>query len=442
MNGNATLLDRRKSTPFARLRVEVARGPDCGRVVEAPLDAPLSVGTAEGNDLQLSDPKVSRYHLELMREQGAVRIRDLGSSNGSWIAGIAVEQASITPGTQLSIGDSLLLIRDGTLYSRDSEEDVALAGVVAVSPRAQSMARRIAALGPSNVSVLIQGETGTGKEVAAKALHDSSPRHKRAFIVVDCGSLPATLVSSELFGHERGAFTGADRRRIGAFERASGGTLFLDEIGELPLSVQPTLLGALERRRFRRVGGDTEIAVDVRVLAATHRDLRRSVNDGGFRADLYYRLAIATLHLPALRERPEDIPSLVAHFVTEITGSPESPLFTAEVMASLMQHRWSGNVRELRNVVEAALAVGEVNMDRPSMLPDEAAPPSDGSAPDAYAELLSYREARQLAMDSFERAFCAKLVERCGSNASQAARLAQMDRNHLVSLLKKHGLRP
>jgi DNA-binding NtrC family response regulator len=279
-------------------------------------------------------------------------------------------------------------------------------------------------------SVLIQGETGTGKEVVARAIHEASPRRDKELVIVDCGSLPASLIASILFGHEKGAFTGADQRRPGAFERADGGTVLLDEIGELPLDVQPALLGVLERRAFTRVGGAQSVSVDVRVLAATHRDLRAEVNAGRFRADLYYRLAVAKVFLPPLRERPEDIEPLVAHFVQRLTGVAElGPL--ASAMDALRAHPWSGNIRELRNVVEAALVMGELDL--------------GGGAPARVAapagELPSYRDARAAALARFEAEYLKTLIERAGGNASEAARLAHMDRPYLLTLLRKHGLR-
>jgi DNA-binding NtrC family response regulator len=255
-------------------------------------------------------------------------------------------------------------------------------------------------------------------------------------VVVDCGALPATLVASELFGHERGAFTGADRQHVGAFEQAHGGTIFLDEIGELPLPVQPSLLGALERRAFRRVGGRSEINVDVRVVCATHRDLRGEVNEDRFRADLYYRLAVARIDIPPLRERPEDIEPLVRHFVTEITGHDALP-FGPQSMEAMRGHRWSGNVRELRNVVEAAVAMGEVRLD--------ATRPGYGGAtrsPDQKDEPLApYKEARAAVLGDFEKRYLTQLITECEGNASEAARRAKMDRQYLLTLLRRHALR-
>jgi DNA-binding NtrC family response regulator len=245
--------------------------------------------------------------------------------------------------------------------------------------------------------------------------------------------MPATLIASELFGHERGAFTGADQRRTGAFERADGGTIFLDEIGELPLEVQPALLGVLERRRFRTLGGGKETAVDVRVVSATHRDLRAGVNQSTFRADLYFRLAVARIVLPPLRERPEDIEPLVRQFVLELTGDPSVTPFGEAALERLQGQRWTGNVRELRNVVESALAFGTLEQD----LGVAAEGPIHGETD----PLEPYRSARAAVIARFEADYLGRLIQLTAGNASEAARRACMDRPYLLTLLRKHGLR-
>jgi DNA-binding NtrC family response regulator len=297
-------------------------------------------------------------------------------------------------------------------------------------------------LAGSSVTVLLHGETGTGKEVLARALHDLSDRRNAPFEVVDCGSMAPTLIASELFGHERGAFTGANNDHAGAFERAHGGTVFLDEIGELPLDLQPMLLGVLERRRFKRVGGVRERSVNVRVIAATHRDLRNATNVGTFRADLYFRLAVARVVIPPLRERPDDILPLVRRFAEQLTGDPSAQPFDRQTLTALEAHPWSGNVRELRNVVESAVALGSVVLEG-----EGAETPPDTLALEEAAPLpetilsLPYREARAHAVAAFERAYLERLSAACGGNASEAARRAKMDRPYLLGLLRKHGLR-
>jgi DNA-binding NtrC family response regulator len=410
--------------------VRIAEGPDRERVLEHYGER-VGVGTSPANELTLTDPTVSHYHLELRCEDG-VLVKDLGSRNGTFVGDVRVNEAVVPIGTRIRVGRTVLVLLDATIATPDTPlppPDVP--GVVAASPTMQEIGRTVERLAPSNVSVLIQGETGTGKELVARAIHDLSPRAKRPFIVVDPGALPATLIASQLFGHERGAFTGAEKRQEGAFELAHGGSIFLDEIGELPLAVQPALLGVLERRSFRRLGGKEDIQVDVRVISATNRDLRAEANQGTFRADLYFRLAVARIEIPPLRERPEDIDPLVAHFAAEITGAPGF-LFSEATMSALRGHRWSGNVRELRNVVESALAMGSINLNGLA----QPAPAATNAA-----AIPQYRAARAEALAAFERSYLRRLIETTGGNASAAARTANMDRPYLLSLLRRHGLR-
>jgi DNA-binding NtrC family response regulator len=412
------------------LRVRIVEGPDRDRVMEH-FGERLAVGTSPANELTLTDPTVSHYHLELCCGHG-VLIKDLGSRNGTFVGDVRVGEAVVPVGTRVRIGRTTLVLLDATIPPPEAPlppRDVP--GMVTASPTMQEIGRTIARLAGSNVSVLIQGETGTGKELVARAIHAMSGRAKQPFIVVDPGALPATLIASQLFGHERGAFTGAERRQEGAFELAHGGSIFLDEVGELPLAVQPALLGVLERRSFRRLGGKEDIQVDVRVISASNRDLRAETNQGMFRADLYFRLAVARIEVPPLRERPEDIPPLVTHFAAEITGAPGF-LFSEAAMSALRGHRWSGNVRELRNVVESALAMGRINL---SGLAQPAPPEA------AAAAIPQYRVARAEALAAFERTYLRRLIEMTGGNASAAARAASMDRPYLLSLLRRHGLR-
>jgi len=309
----------------------------------------------------------------------------------------------------------------------------------------QAVVAALQRVAPSNVSVLLCGETGTGKEVLARELHNLSPRREKPFEVIDCGSLAPNLIGSELLGHERGAFTGAIETRLGAFERADGGTVFLDEIGELPLELQPVLLGVLERRRFRRVGGSRERSVDVRVVSATHRDLRA----GTFRQDLYFRLAVVRIDIPPLRERREDVRPLVEHFANSAapdrkhlescptlenyTADDRGLLFTPGEWAQLDAYPFPGNVRELRNLVESAVVLGRLVIEAPGSI-SEAATIDPGPN-------LSYRDARRRAVDAWSTRWLGRLLAACKGNASEAARRAQMDRPYLLSLLRRHGLR-
>jgi len=284
----------------------------------------------------------------------------------------------------------------------------------------------------SDATVLIEGETGTGKEGAARGLHDGSTRRSGPFVVVDCGAIPAELLESELFGHERGAFTGASAARAGAFEEADGGTIFLDEIGELPLDLQPKLLRAIEHRQIRRVGSNLHKTVDVRLVAATHRDLRADVNDGRFRPDLYFRLAVVRINLPPLRERPEDIPLLVERIVDGLVDDPaaRAPLLDGALVTALQRGAWAGNVRELRNHLERCLVLGGPV---PLAAPGPVVGAVDGRIP--------YAEARQRALDEFERRYLEDLLRRHDGKVASAARAAGVNRAYLYRLLQRHGLR-
>jgi DNA-binding NtrC family response regulator len=422
-----TIQPRATTAATGTLRVEVIAGPSKGATTLLDSDA-VSVGSADGNTLVLVDPLVSRFHLELTREADAIRVVDLGSTNGTFIDTIRIERVRIQPGTVLRIGGSELRISAGRAMRVALLDDGSLPGLRGQSQVMRRLMATIQRSAAGSSSILITGESGTGKEVTASAIHRLGARADGPFVTVDCGAIPPSLIASELFGHERGAFTGADRQRIGAFERAEGGTLFLDEIGELGTDIQSSLLGVLERRRFRRVGGSDEIALDVRVLAATHRDLRAEVNAGRFRLDLYYRLAVVVLQIPPLRERPEDIPALVDHFLAELgSGATGASVFGATGLAELAARPWPGNVRELRNVVESRLVLG----------PDDEAP----VAPAPGGQALPYKQARAAVTTEFERTYLTQLLAEAQNNVSRAARISQMDRSHLIELLHKHRLR-
>ncbi len=423
-----------------RLSIAVARGPDAGRLIEPAAGQGASVGTAADNDLVLADPTVSRYHLELEPGQAGIAVRDLGSRNGTFAGAVRIREGIVPRGAQLRVGDTVLMVdaADAVIPAEGAPPE--LPGMVFASAAMHDVARRVRMLADHLTTVLVQGETGTGKELVARNLHDLGTRRSGPFVVVDCASLPASLLEAELFGHEKGAFTGAERARAGAFERSNGGTVFLDEVGELALLAQASLLGVLERRRFRRVGGDREIEIDVRVVSATNRDLRQEVNSGSFRADLYYRLAGARVVLPPLRERSEDIPILVRRFAMELTGS-EDLLLSEETLAALAAQHWPGNVRELRSAVERAVAFGAAEL--ASML-DEPTSPRDSQPPPAestHTPIERYRDAKARAIATFERTYLTTLIECSGGNASEAARNAKMDRPYLLALLRRYGLR-
>ncbi len=416
------------------LVAEVLDGPDAGARFEAQNER-LSVGSARGNDLTLNDPTISGFHLELGQCENGVAVSDLGSKNGTFAGDVRISQACVPPGTTLRLGRSRIRVVDGTdavVELCDADELSGVRGTTSIMRRLMAQVERLAR---TNVAVLLVGESGTGKELVTQALHERSERSERPLVTVDCGSLAPNLIASELFGHEKGAFTGAERQHAGAFERANGGTLFLDEIGELPQELQPQLLGALERQRFRRVGGKLDLNVDVRVISATNRDLRAEVNANRFRLDLYYRLAVVELRLPPLRERAEDIPLLVAHFLREAGhDGPIESVVSDEILTALKTYPWPGNVRELRNWVEATLAMGE------SPRPWGNTPSSAPSAIEAVLD-LPYKAARQALLEDFEQRYLSRLIESCAGNVSLAARRAAMDRTYLIKLLQRRKLK-
>jgi DNA-binding NtrC family response regulator len=410
------------------LCIEVAEGPDRGK--RAMATDVLTIGVSAGNSLVLEDPMVSRYHLEAAVQGDGIAITDLGSTNGTFIGSTRIERAVVVPGTLIRIGATTIRIVDAGRRQIALGDARELAGMRGQSPAMQKLFDDIDRVARTPASVLIVGESGTGKERVAAALHQLSPRADEPFVTVDCGALPSALLASELFGHERGAFTGADRTHAGAFERAGRGTIFLDEIGELPPADQVSLLGVLERRRFRRVGGSQELELNARIIAATNRDLRAEVNSARFRHDLYHRLAVVVLRTPSLRQRPEDIPALVELFARELDadGKLMQPI-TDDTLALWMHHPWPGNVRELRNAVEVALLLGATNV-------------HEHTEGDDSSEIMPYKQARTHAVSVFETHYLARLIARARGNVSAAARLGKMDRSYLIDLLERHKLKP
>jgi DNA-binding NtrC family response regulator len=316
--------------------------------------------------------------------------------------------------------------------------------LVGAAPAMRELYRFIARAAPTRATVLVTGESGTGKELVARALHDGGPRARRAFVAVNCAALPAELAEAELFGHVKGAFTGAVHDRAGLFEAADGGTLFLDEVGDMPLALQAKLLRVLESGEVTRVGATRPVAVDVRLVAATHRALDALVAEGRFRDDLRYRLQVLTAHLPPLRERREDVPALATHFLAHFAarhGVPARPL-ADDARRALLAHDWPGNVRELRNALERALLLADGETITAADLPAAVA---QGGAPLRPAEAafagLAFVEARRRAADAFDRAFLAAALERHGGNVSAAARALGLHRPSLQKLIARLGLR-
>ena len=417
-----------------RFRVEVVSGPNRGQIGAAD-GTELAIGTAPGNHLVVTDPTVSRHHAVITATANGFQIRDLGSTNGTCLAGYRVDSAYVESGALVQLGETS--IRFDALDERvthtlsDREEFGDVLGQSTAMRKVFSLLERVAA---TDTTILLDGETGTGKGAIAEAIHRLSGRASGPFTVVDCGAIPPSLIESELFGHERGSFTGADERRIGAFEAANGGTVFLDEIGELGPDLQPKLLRVIEGRQVRRIGSVAPIPVDVRVIAATNRDLRHEVNAGQFRTDLYYRLNVMRITVPPLRERREDIPMLVAHFYRQILKSADaSP--PAELIMRLMRQPWAGNVRELRSAVERALVLGEAAA---TEMQSASSRRGDNSWPEMDFT-VSFRDAKESAIGCWTRVYVRELVDRFGGNLSRAARAVSMDRNHLRDLLNKYA---
>ncbi len=388
-----------------RCRIEVLAGPDAGLVCDIESSV-IRIGARRGNDLELTDSKVSGIHCEIALDERGYRVRDLDSTNGTYVGGFRVNDIYINPGTQFVIGGSKLRFEPlGESIEIELAAGNRLGHMIGCSIKMRELFARLQKLAAVDATVLITGETGVGKELVAESLHDCSPRSKGPFVVLDCGAIPPNLVESELFGHERGAFTGAVDAYAGAFERANGGTLFLDEIGELPLSLQPKLLRVLERKEVRRVGGSTMKPVSIRVVAATNRDLGVEVNRGRFREDLYYRLAVARVHVPALRDRRDDIPILIEHFL-QITPNAGDTRLEEETIALMLKHDWPGNVRELRNVIERAVLLAETPVHqaalRRSYVPGQTPVSITAPPPTDLAQTPS-----QSHFDQNERYFCA-----------------------------------
>ncbi|MFZ6184670.1 sigma 54-interacting transcriptional regulator [Nannocystis pusilla] len=426
------------------LRITVLAGPDRKLTREFTGDR-LVIGTHESCDLVLGDPTVSRQHLEITLVSRGWALHDLDSRNGTFIGDVRVGEVVVDRDTRVRVGGTELRLQP--LRSPVAVPLPAGDGFGPLLGRSPAMRRVFEVLGrvaASDATVLITGESGTGKEVAARALHDASPRRDRPFVVVDCGGLPANLIESELYGHQRGAFTGATAPRDGAFVTADGGTLFLDEVGELPLELQTRLLGALERRQVQPLGASRPRSVDVRVIAATNRDLRKEVNRGGFRTDLYFRLAVVSVHLPPLREHPEDIPQYVAAMLAEWAEAGSQLAVDPETVARLQAQPWPGNVRELRNTIERAVLLGELSA-APSPASAElepAAAPQPASAALVADPTIPFKVGKALLVEQYERSYITALMQRWDQNITRATRAAEIDRVYMLRLLDKYGLRP
>jgi transcriptional regulator with PAS, ATPase and Fis domain len=418
-------------------RVRVLKGPDAG--AEARVEAlALTIGHGPLAGLRLSDRSVSREHVRIELGADGLRVSDGGSKNGTWIGGLRVDRCVLTQDAVLRIGETELeVVLDAERTELAVSGSTTFGKALGCSLPMRHLFGFLGRAAPQAVSVLLEGESGVGKEVLARAIHDASPRAAQPFVPVDCGAIPANLVESELFGHARGAFTGADRARVGLFEQADGGTIFLDEIGELPLDLQPKLLRVLEQREVRAVGANTARPVDVRVVAATNRSLTDEVKAGRFREDLFYRLAVARVRVPPLRERTEDIVPLATAFLRELVQDPNARL-PPDVGAMLQAYAWPGNVRELKNVVGRFALLDARSK---AELFEGGLRSGAGATARAHEDLSDrpYHEARKLVLDRLEAEYIPAVLARAGGVVSRAADLAGISRSSFYRMAERSG---
>jgi transcriptional regulator with PAS, ATPase and Fis domain len=415
----------------ARVRLIIEAGPQPFREVQYER-ALVRIGAHPDNDLILPDPFVSAHHAELEHMEEGFLIRDLQSKNGTWLGAHRVREAFVAPGTVLTVGKSAVRIETDGMY------DVTLgppgtSEIVGGTVIIRECLAQLERFAGSDQPVVLQGETGVGKDLFARTLHKLSSRSDGPFEVFDCGAAHATLMEAEIFGHERGAFTDAKDARPGVFERADGGTVFLDEIGELPLELQPKLLRVLETYKVRRLGGAKDIDANVRVVAATNRDLAAMVEQKTFRADLYYRLNVLRLEIPALRRRKADIPLLAAAILAQV-GMPAAALDPA-ALAMLVGYDWPGNVRELKNVLHRAAVLASGPIKPEDLILGGEEPPTT-----AIDVSLQYHEAKERCLEAFERTYVQKLLEKHDNNVSRAAESAGIPRQTLHRLMSKHAI--
>jgi len=415
----------------------VVDGPDAGRQISAAGGSVL-VGSGVACDLRLSDPLVSRRHLEVHGEARGIRVIDRGSRNGTLFHGARVADLLITEDAELVLGGTRLLVKLGREPVKlPFSPRTRFGHAVAHSEAMRHVFRVLELAAAKDITVLLEGESGTGKEVLATALHEESPRRDGPFVIVDCGAISPSLVESELFGHERGAFTGAVAAHIGAFERAHGGTIFLDEIGELPLDAQPKLLRALESRTIRRVGGSQLVSFDTRVVAATNRRLKESVRCKEFRQDLFYRLAVVHVVVPRLADRRDDIPLLAERFLKQAVG--EGAKLSDELARLLSSYDWPGNVRELRNVIDRFATFEKAD---PALLFDRSSVVPGGTGGGFDLESLAhlpYPEAKRRLLDAYHRAVIPAVLAEAGGSVPKASETLGMSRTNLYRVLQELG---
>lgn len=436
-----------------RAAIQCMSGPEAGESWLMEQDI-IRIGSAKTSDIVITDPTVSRQHAEIRRSRDGVILRDLDSMNGTFVGHVRAKQVYLGVDTRFRVGRTELIFTPADevidVEPSDSDHFENLVGESVAMREVFGILERIA---PTDLTVLITGETGTGKELASRALHTRSKRAQSSFVVFDCGAAAQNLIESELFGHQKGAFTGAIDSRPGVFEMAHRGTIFLDEIGDLPLDLQPKLLRVIEQREVRRVGASKSKPIDVRVIAATNRNLRDEVDAGRFREDLYYRLAVVELVMPPLRDRLDDLHRLAHHLLERSSHTTSIHRIDEEVMTALSNHNWPGNVRELNNVIERAMPFTDGNTITIAGLPAAIqsgaqptrntitvpiVPPSDTHTLEDAP--MPFKDAKDQLVDAFEHQYLVDLLNRHDGNVSKAARSAGMDRKSITRLMKKHGI--
>jgi DNA-binding NtrC family response regulator len=428
------LLSGRGQKPLVlkKMRFVVVKGRDAGREMVLQ-KAQAAVGTLAGNDLVLTDPTVSRRHAVVEERSDGYLLRDLDSTNGTFLDNVRVREGYISPGSVIRLGETEISFTslEERVENLKSSSD-RFGGLIGGAASMQEVFGVLERVAPTDMTVLIQGETGAGKEVAARAMHQFSRRAEGPFVVFDCGAVAPNLIESELFGHEKGAFTDAVKARQGAFELADGGTLFLDEIGELAPALQPKLLRALDQREVKRVGADRPVTVDVRVLAATNRDLEKEVKAGRFREDLYYRLSAVSVFMPPLRDRREDVEKIAEQLLAGISAEVGKKIsgLSPEASEALRAYPWPGNVRELKNVLARAAAL------------------SSGSRLEARDLFLSQgRKSATLqglsgkTLEEIEKAAIHATLKSVNGNKTEAAKMLGIAYSTLYEKMKKYGMR-
>ncbi len=411
------------------------QGPNPGKVFALGSGRTV-VGKSPDCDVMVPDITVSRQHFEVQTEGHRYLVRDLDSTNGTLLDGAEVKEAYLRPGALIEVGEVVFKFQteyDAVKIAPSNNES--FGGLLGRSVRMREMFALLEKVAPTDTTVLLMGSTGTGKGAAVQAMHQNSDRGQGPLVVVDCGAIARTLIESELFGHVKGAFTGASGLRKGALELSQGGTLFIDELDDMPLDLQPKLLRVLEERVFVRLGSGQPIKFNARVVAASKKDLWKEVSEGRFREDLYFRLSVVTIRLPTLRERQEDIELLYDNFAGG--AGPKFADLAPEAQSLWLNHPWPGNVRELRNSVERNLALGADGLSGPAQPMGRQETVATGLSAD-YT--LPFKAAKERLLDAFEREYLRRLLTRSQGGVAGAARQAGIDRKHLYKLLEKHGM--